>query len=99
MPYGLIYYAEYSIIKETKQPVIIAPDSKPVADAVKMIKNGNFSTNPRMQSLITNVNRIPISIQVASGKNNLNQCGDFQSRHPSICNSDHCSICSFVQEQ
>ena len=51
--------SEYSIIKETKQPVIIAPDSKPVADAVKMIKNGNFSTNPRMQSLITNVNRIP----------------------------------------
>lgn len=90
--------AEYDVLKESKHPIIISPDSKSVADAVKLIRKGKFSTNPRIQSLITNVNRIPIQIQMAGGKANLNQCGDFQSRHPSTCQTEHCSICSFVLE-
>ena len=57
-----------------------------------------FSSNPRIQALITNVNRIPIIVQHASGKNKLNNCGDFQSRHPSTCTTQHCSICKFVSE-
>ena len=91
--------SEYHIIKETKLPVIISPDSKAVADAVKLIKKGNFSTNPRIQSLITNVNRVPIIVQMASGKSELNSCADFQSRHPSICTAEQCAICSFVKEK
>ena len=91
--------SEYHIIKETKQPIIISPDSKAVADAVKLIKKGNFSTNPRIQSLITNVNRVPMIVQMASGKSELNSCADFQSRHPSICTAEQCSICSFVKEK
>ena len=90
--------AEYHLIKETKKPVIISPDSKPVADAVKLIKKGSFSTNPRIQSLITNVNRVPIIVQMASGKSNLNNCADFQSRHASSCTTETCSICSFVDQ-
>lgn len=91
--------AEYNIIKESKLPVILSPDSKSVADAVNLIKKGHFSVNPRIQTMITNVNRVPIIIQMANGKNNLNQCGDFQSRHPSVCSSEHCAICSFVNEK
>ena len=91
--------SEYHIIKETKQPVIISPDSKAVADAVKLIKKGNFSTNPRIQSLITNVNRVPIIVQMASGKSDLNSCADFQSRHPSVCTTEQCAICCFVKEK
>ena len=91
--------AEYTIIKESKHPIIISPDSKAVADSVKLIRKGHFSSNPRIQTLITNVNRIPLIVQMASGKSNLNACGDFQSRHPSQCDSEHCAICSFVQEK
>ena len=90
--------SEYSLIKETTKPVIIAPDSKPVVDAINLVKKGHFSSNPRLQSLITNVNRIPIIVQIASGKNNLNLCADFQSRNPSNCESEYCSICRFVEE-
>ena len=90
---------EYETIKETTKPIIISPDSKSVADAVKLITKGKFSTNPRIQTLISNVNRVPIIVQLASGKSNLNQCGDFQSRNPSSCVSEHCSICMFITEQ
>ena len=90
--------SEYHILKESKKPIFIAPDSKAVADAANLIKKGQFSSNPRMQALITNINRIPIVVQHASGKNKLNQCGDFQSRNPSTCQAEHCSVCKFVQE-
>ena len=90
--------AEYHILKESKKPIIVAPDSKAVADAVNMIKRGKHSSNPRIQALITNVNRIPLIVQLASGKNNLNKCGDHQSRFPSSCQAQHCSICNFVQD-
>ena len=90
--------AEYHILKESKKPIIVAPDSKAVADAVNRIKSGKHSSNPRIQALITNVNRIPLVVQLASGKNNLNPCGDYQSRYPSSCEAQHCSICNFVQD-
>ena len=90
--------AEMNTIKECKHPVIISPDSKPVADAVKLIKKGLYSTSPRIQSFINNINRIPIVVQLASGKNKQNISSDYQSRHPAKCTSEHCSICNFVSE-
>ena len=90
--------AEYNILKESKKPIIIAPDSKAVADAVNLIRKGQHSSNPRIQTLITNVNRLPILVQLVSGKNNLNACGDNQSRFPSTCNAEHCAICNFVSD-
>ena len=91
--------SEYNILKECTKPIIITPDSKPVADAVKLIKKGHYSSNPRMQSFISNINRLPIVVQLASGKSNQNQSSDFQSRHPSSCNAEHCSICLFISEK
>ena len=90
--------AEYETLKECKKPVILSPDSKPVADAVKLIQKGQYSASPRIQSFISNVNRLPIVVQLASGKSNQNQSSDFQSRHPSLCDSEHCTICKFVTE-
>ena len=90
--------AEYNTLKESRKPVIIAPDSKAVADAVNLIRKGQHSSNPRIQALITNVNRIPLIVQLASGKNKLNACGDNQSRFPSPCQVEHCAICNFVAE-
>ena len=90
--------AEYNMLKESKKPIIIAPDSKAVADAVNLIRKGQHSSNPRIQTLITNVNRLPILVQLVSGKSNLNACGDNQSRFPSSCNVEHCAICNFVSD-
>ena len=90
--------SEYNILKESKKPIIIAPDSKAVADAVNLIKCGNHSSNPRIQALITNVNRIPLIVQLANGKNKLNACADHQSRFPSQCQADYCTVCNFVND-
>ena len=91
--------AEYETIKESDKPIIIAPDSKPVADAINLIKKGHFSTNPRLQTLLTNVNRIPMSIQLAGGKAKLNNPSDFQSRNSSKCDVQSCAICSFIDHK
>jgi len=88
--------SEIDIIKESKHPLIIAPDSNPVKDAVNLIKKGKFSASARMNSFITNINRIPVEVLHASGKANLNAGGDMQSRNPSTCNTAHCTICIFV---
>ena len=90
--------AEFDTLKECSKPVIISPDSKPVADAIKLVKKGQYSASPRIQSFINNINRLPIIVQLASGKANQNASSDYQSRHPSICTSEYCSICTFVSE-
>jgi hypothetical protein len=50
---------EFDLLRESKHPLIICPDSKPVHDALNLINKGNFSTSARMTSFLTNVNRIP----------------------------------------
>ncbi len=88
--------AEIDLIMESQHPLLIAPDSNPVKDAVNLIKKGKFSASARMNSFITNVNRIPVEVLHASGKANLNAVGDMQSRNPSHCDTQHCTICTFV---
>ena len=89
---------EYDLIRESKHPLIIFPDSKPINEAVNLINKGHFSTSARMSSFLTNVNRFPIISRHISGKAKLNPIGDLQSRFPSDCNSEACSIHKFVNE-
>ena len=89
--------AEIDIIKESHKPVLIAPDSTPVKDAVNLIKKGKFSASARMNSFITNINRVQVEVVHTSGKANLNAVSDMQSRNPSQCAAEHCSICNFVR--
>ena len=88
--------AEMDIIKESHKPLLIAPDSTPVKDAVNLIKKGKFSASARMTSFITNINRVQIEVVHTSGKANLNAVSDMQSRNPSTCTAEHCTICNFV---
>ena len=90
--------AEFNLLKEAKNPTIICTDSKPVHDAIKLIRKGNYSTNPRIQALLTNINRVPITVRLVSGKLKHNQSSDLQSRNPSSCSVAHCSVCIFVQD-
>ena len=89
---------EYDIIRESKHPLLIQPDSKPVHEAVNLINNGKFSSSARMSSFLTNVNRTRIISKHISGKAKLNPISDLQSRFPSECNSEYCSIHKFIDE-
>ena len=88
--------SEMDIIKESTKPLLIAPDSTPVKDAVNLIKKGKFSASSRMNSFITNINRVQVEVVHASGKANLNAVGDMQSRNPPSCSTEYCTICNFV---
>ena len=89
---------EYDIIRESKYPLIIQPDSKPVHEAIKLINNGKFSSSARMSSFLTNINRTRIDSKHISGKAKLNPVSDLQSRNPSECSSEFCSIHRFIDE-
>ena len=91
--------AEYDLIRESKHPLLICPDSKVVADAVALIQKGKYSSSARINKFITNVTKVPLEVAHVSGKARLNEGADYQSRAPSDCNSEICSICRFVDEQ
>ena len=88
--------AEYDLIRESKHPLLICPDSKTVADAVELIRKGKYSASSRINRFVTNVNRVPLRVAHISGKAKLNAAGDNQSRQPSECTSDLCTVCRFV---
>ena len=90
--------SEYDLIRESKHPLKICPDSKVVADAMKLIKQGKYSTSSRINKFLTNINRVHLDVVHISGKAKLNKIGDNQSRHTSECNSDLCTVCKFVND-
>ena len=51
-----------------------------------------------MRSFLSNINRIPIISRHISGKAKLNPFADLQSRAPSVCCAETCSIHKFVEE-
>ena len=51
-----------------------------------------------MTSFLSNINRIPIISRHISGKAKLNPFADLQSRAPSACCAETCSIHKFVEE-
>ena len=87
---------EYDLIRESKHPLIVCPDSKPVHEAVKMINEGKFSASARMSSFLTNVNKTKIETRHISGKAKLNPISDLQSRNPAECSAEFCSIHKFI---
>ena len=90
--------SEYSLLRESKHPIMILPDSKPVQQAIELIKKGKFSMSSRMNRFLSNINKIPITVKHLSGNYNLNTISDHQSRHQSECDSQTCSIHKFIQE-
>ena len=89
---------EYDLIRESAQPLVICPDSKPVDEAVKLINSGKFSASAGMSSFLTNVNRTPIISKHISGKAKLNPMSDIQSRYPASCQSEYCSVHKFLND-
>ena len=89
---------EYDIIRESKHPLIIQSDNKPVHEAIKLINDGKFSASARISSFLTNINRARIESKHISGKAKLNPIADLQSRNPPDCTSDFCSVHKFIDE-
>ena len=89
---------EYDLIRESKHPLVIETDSKPVYEALQLVNKGKFSSNATMSSLLTNVNRTPIQTKHISGKARLNPIPDLQSRIPPTCTSEVCSVRKFLSQ-
>ena len=89
---------EYDIIRESKHPLIIQTDSKPVHEAIKLVNSGKFSASARISSFLTNINRTNIESRHISGKAKLNPISDIQSRYPCNCDAEFCSIHKFIKE-
>ena len=77
---------------------MILPDSKPVQDAINLIKRGKFPGSSRMNRFLSNINKIPIVVKHLSGKYNLNLESDHQSRHPADYQAESCSIHKFIND-
>ena len=76
---------------------MVLPDIKPVQQAIELVKKGKFLAS-RMNRFLSNINKIAITEKHLSGKYDLNTISDHQSRHPSECEADTCSIHKFIQE-
>ena len=63
--------AEYPLLRESKHPIMVLPDSKLVQDTIKLINKGKFSASSRMNRFLSNINKIPIIVKHLSGKYNL----------------------------
>ena len=93
---AIVIETEYLLLRESRNPVLLLPDNKPVQDAVALIQQGKFSASARMNRFLTNINKVPISIKHLSSKFNLNEVADHQSRNPSSCSAVNCSIHRFI---
>ena len=54
---------EYLLFSESKNPVLLLPDSKPVQDAVQLIQQGKFNASARMKRFLNNINKILLTIK------------------------------------
>ena len=87
---------EYSIyIRESNLPIICLSDNIAVVEASKKIARGQFSASPRLQTLITAMQRYRAEFKHISGKlpTDLINVADFISRNPIECKMEECRIC------
>ena len=83
-------------ITESKMPLLILSDSKPVVEAFQLMKKGKFSTSSRMSAFLYSANQYKVDIQHISGKYKQNQGPDYLSRNPAQCNNKQCQVCLFI---
>ena len=61
-----------------------------------MLCRGEFSTSPRVSTLLSNVIRYQASVRHISGVKNA--LSDFGSRNPCTCDDQNCQICIFIAQ-
>jgi len=80
------------IIQSSKKTRVLT-DSKPCVQAYKKLMRGEFSASSRVQTFLTMVNHLNVSINHISGASNL--VADFASRNAPVCSHLNCQICKF----
>ena len=84
-------------INESKLPTWVLPDSKPVVDAANLMRIGRHSSNPRLQQLLTCVNKSNLVFKHSSAKAGHHAVPDALSRvQRSACTSKDCQIERFL---
>jgi hypothetical protein len=86
--------------RESSKPPICLSDNSSVVDAAKKISNGRFSASPRLQTLVTAVQRYNATFKHISGKlpTALIAVADFCSRNPVECSTPSCKICQLSRD-
>ena len=86
-------------INESKKPTLVLCDNKPTSDAANLMRIGRHSTNARLQTLLTSVNRSPVIYRHNSAKAGLHAVPDALSRTPrTCCSSKDCQVERFLRE-
>ena len=86
-------------LKLTGNPVVALVDSKPIYQAKMRLDQGKFSTNRRLQDLLTNLSIHRVQLQHISAKlpSSLLKMIDFNSRNPVECKVESYTICQELQ--
>ena len=85
-------------INESNHRTTVMPDSMPVVKAANLMKNGKHSKNPRLQSLLSCVNRRKVIFVHSSAKNGFHIVPDTLSRIDHHCDCGDCGIKRFLDE-
>ena len=86
-------------INESCKPTIVMPDNKPVVEAAALMKMGKHSRNPRLQSLLSSVNRSNVRFCHSSAKAGLHIVPDSLSRlPPKKCTATDCQVERFLSD-
>ena len=87
-------------LRESNNPLICLTDNNAVVEAAKKIKRGLYSASPRLQTLITSVQRYGINFCHISGKlpTDLINVADFSSRNPVECSEKSCKVCQMSSD-
>lgn len=85
-------------IVESHKHTIIAPDSKAVVEATHRMKQGKMSTSPRLQAILSSINRRPVIFVHSSAKMGQHIVADFCSRIDTTCSSQDCAIERFLDQ-
>ena len=86
-------------LKSTENPTIALVDSKASYQASQHMASGKYSSNRRLQDLLSNLSSSRITIQLISAKlpSSLLTMIDFNSRNPITCSLDKCTICKELE--
>ena len=85
------------IFRESNHQVTHFCDSLPTVLAFQKLKQGKFSSSPRIAAFLTSVNSFNVNIVHKSGKDIV--LTDYISRHPVECHVKRCQVCAFAKEQ
>ena len=85
-------------INESNLTTLVAPDSMPVVKAAQLMKLGRHSKNPRLQQLLTSVNRRNVRFHHSSAKAGHHIAPDTLSRLNRSCGAKDCAVERYLSD-